>query len=56
MKRNTALNIIRAEFAEHGKATQASTRVYVENRIGFAAYTDASLAGMRIFNEAHNND
>jgi hypothetical protein len=56
MNRTTALDIIRAEFAEHGRPTQASTRVYVENWIGFAAYMGAVRAGTKIFNEAHNND
>lgn len=56
MNRNTALNIIRAEFAEHGKPTQASTRAYVENRIGFAAYTTAAWEGMGLYFEAQKHD
>ena len=56
MKRKTALEIIKVEFAEHGKETQASTRAYVENRVGFAAYMAARRAGLKIFKEAQNDE
>lgn len=49
MKRKDALNLIKAEFAKHGKETQLSTRTYIENRISYGAYMDARRAGMRIF-------
>lgn len=49
MKRKDALNLIRAEYAKHGKATPASMRMYVESRISYAAYNEAAKAGMKIF-------
>jgi len=51
--RQKALDTIRVEFAKHGMPTRTSTRMYVEHRIGFAAYTDARLAGLEIFNAEH---
>lgn len=54
MKRKTALEIIKTEFAEHGKETAASTRAYVENQIGFAAYMEARRTGLNIYKDAHN--
>lgn len=56
MNRKNALLTVRAEFAKHGRPTTVSTRAYVEHRIGFAAYTDARLAGMKIYNEAHKDE
>ena len=48
-KRETALEIIRIEFAKHGKATPTSTRAYVENRISWMAYNRAVKRGMDIY-------
>ena len=48
-KRETALEIIRIEFATHGEATRASTRAYVENRISFDAYNRAARSGMDVY-------
>jgi len=56
MNRDTALNIIRAEFAKHGRATRKSTKAYVENAVGFSAYSAAMRAGLAKYKEAHKND
>lgn len=52
-KRQTALEIIRIEYATHGKETQKSMRAYVENRIGWDARTTAMKRGVKIY-EARN--
>lgn len=49
MKRKDALNLIKAEFAKHGKETRPSTRTYIENRISYGAYVGARRVGMQIF-------
>ena len=48
-KRETALEIIRIEFAKHGKATPTATRTYLENRISHGAYLKAANAGLDIY-------
>lgn len=50
-KRETALKVIRFEFAEHGDATLRSTRAYIENRISREAHDKAARSGIRIFNQ-----
>ena len=50
-KRQTALEVIRIEYAKHGKETQKSMRAYTENRIGWAARAEAVKKGLRVFNE-----
>jgi hypothetical protein len=56
MNRKNALNLIRVEFAEHGRPTTISTRAYVEHNIGFAAYSSALRAGMAIYRETHKDE
>lgn len=51
MNRKTALDTIKVEYAKHGTSTATAIRAYVENRIGFGAFTDARQAGMRIYIE-----
>ena len=48
-KRETALEIIRIEYAKYGKETAASMRAYVENRIGDKARDEAVRRGYKIF-------
>ena len=48
-KRETALEIIRIEYAKHGKETTASMRAYVENRVGWEARNNAMMAGLKIY-------
>lgn len=48
-KRETALNIIKVEWAENGKDTIHSIRAFVENRISKKARDKAAEAGLRIF-------
>lgn len=50
-KRETALEVIRIEYATHGKETQKSMEAYVENRIGWDARTKAVKRGLKIFND-----
>lgn len=51
MKRKDALNLIKAEYAKHGEMTTTAMRAYAESRVGFAAFTDAMKAGLKIFEE-----
>jgi len=48
-KRETALEIIRIEYAKYGKETRESMRAYVENRISGEARNEAVKRGLRIF-------
>ena len=48
-KRETALTIIKTEWAENGKDTIHSIRAFVENRISKQARDKATEAGLRIF-------
>jgi len=52
-KRQTAIETIRIEFAEHGHATHLSTRALIENRISDDTYDKAARAGMKQFNEVN---
>ena len=56
MNRKNALNLIRAEFAEHGRPTTISTRAYVGHNISYMAYMVEVNAGLAIYRETHNND
>lgn len=49
-KRQTALEVIRTEYAKYGKETQQSMRAYVENKIGWAARNEAVKKGLKTFN------
>ena len=53
-KRETALEVIRIEYAEHGEATDRSTRAYIENRISAKAFNVAVNRGMEYY-ESNNN-
>ena len=48
-KRETALEIIRIEYAKYGKETRECMRAYVENRISAEARNEAVKRGMEIF-------
>ncbi len=50
-KRETALEVIRIEYAKYGKETQRSMRAYTENRISWDARTEAVKKGLRQYNE-----
>lgn len=52
-KRETALEIIRTEYAKYGKGTRESMRAYVENRISAEARNEAATHGLKIY-EARN--
>lgn len=52
-KRETALNIIRTEYAKYGEETRESMRAYVENRISKKARDEAVERGLKIY--AMNN-
>ena len=47
--RETALEIIRVEYAKYGKETRESMRAYVENRISAEARNEAVKRGLKIF-------
>lgn len=47
-KRETALEIIRMEYAKYSKETRESMRAYVENRISSEARNEAVKRGLRI--------
>ena len=49
-KTENAKNLIRADYAQHGKDTGVAMRAYTENRISYAKYQELAKAGMRIFN------
>lgn len=46
-KRWTALEVIRTEWAKHGKDTQASMRAFIENRVSKDARDEAARLGLR---------
>lgn len=48
-KRETALEIIRIEYAKYGKETRESMRAYVENRISGKARDIAVRAGLHAY-------
>ena len=48
-KRETALEIIKMEYAKYGKETRESMRAYVENRISAEARNEAVKRGLEIF-------
>jgi len=52
-KRQTALEVIRIEWAKYGKDTRESVRAYVENRVSFKARTEAAEKGLRQFNATY---
>ena len=51
MNRKTALDIIRAEYAEHGETTQKAMRAYAEIQISYGTFMEAKRAGMWIHQE-----
>ena len=55
MNRKTALATVRAEAATYGTQTAKALRTYVESSISYAAFTEAQRAGLRIYQEAHND-
>ena len=48
-KRETALEIIKIEYAKYGKETRESMRAYVENSISAEARNEAVKRGLEIF-------
>ena len=48
-KRETALEIIKIEYAKCGKETRESMRAYVENRISTEARNEAVKRGLKMF-------
>ena len=52
-KRETALTIIKTEWAENGKDTIHSIRAFIENRVSKQARDKAAEQGLRIFEERH---
>ena len=49
MTRKQILEQIRAEYAQNGKCTDIAMRLYAENRIGYAAFTNAAKRGLEIY-------
>ena len=47
-KRETALEIIKTEYAKYGKETRESMRAYVENSISAEARNEAVKRGLKI--------
>ena len=48
-KRKIALEVIRIEYAKHGKETAISMRAYTDNRISWDARNVAVKAGLKIY-------
>lgn len=48
-KRETALEVIRIEYAKHGKETAISMRAYTDNRISWDARNVAVRTGLKIY-------
>lgn len=55
-KRETALEVIRIEYAKYGKETRESMRAYVENRISKEARDEVVMHGLKIFRERYNKN
>lgn len=53
-KRWIALEVIRTEWAKHGKDTQASMRAFIENRVSKAARDEAAMLGLRQYDRRKN--
>ena len=51
-KRETALEIIKTEYAKYGKETRESMRAYVENSISGEARNEAEKRGLEMFERA----
>ncbi len=51
MNRKTALDIISAEYAEHGEMTQKAMRAYAESRISYDAFVKAKKSGIQTHQE-----
>ena len=49
-KRETALEIIRIEYAKYGCSTVIAMRAYVENHISAKAYKEAIDRGLKTYN------
>ena len=49
LKRKDALNIIRIDAAQHGKATTPGIRAYIENNVSQAAFLEAVRLGQAIY-------
>ena len=49
MKRDTALAIIKNQWAKHGKDSLESTRAYIDNRVSRQARDQAAEEGRRIY-------
>ena len=49
MKRKTALEIIRIEFAENGRPTQTAFRAMLKGKVSIKAYQAKAHLGMEIF-------
>lgn len=50
-KRETALNVIRYEYATYGHETKDSTRASIESGVSYEAYLKAVSEGLKIFNK-----
>ena len=55
-KRETALEVIRIEYAKNGCSTIIAMRAYVENRISIEAYQKAIRKGIEQYNEGHKKE
>lgn len=53
-KRELALEAIRLDYAKHGKDSGVATRLYVENRISYAAFRKAASEGQNIYSRRKN--
>ena len=56
MKRETALAIIKNQWAKHGKDSLESTRAYIDNRVSRQARDTAAEEGRRIYLHRCAND
>ena len=54
--RKQAYNIIRYEYATHGKETRESMRAYIENRISYETRLKAVREGLRIYEQNKQNE
>ena len=52
MKRKTAREIIRIEFATHGKGTAKAMRAFIEGGISFESYNLQRRKGLKIYNNS----
>ena len=46
MSRKTAIEVIRLDYAQHGKDTGTATKAFLNNRISLKAYQKAGAIGL----------